>query len=119
MTGHSPAYFAGDALGVPAETAGLGLATAEATPAWLDPLAAAAGVASIPTAMVASMAELAPTAASFLASPDFMRGCSVRWEAKSLRRRLPPRQQLCRAPRQSLTKASLPNHKQEAFLNTP
>ncbi|GAA2861732.1 hypothetical protein GCM10010517_20500 [Streptosporangium fragile] len=64
-------------MGVPAETAGLGLAAAEAGAAP-EPPAAAAGVASNPVAIVASMAALAPAAASFRASPDFMRGCSVR-----------------------------------------
>ena len=69
MAGHAPSYLAGEALGVPAETAGFGFGLAEAIaacPAWLDPLAAAAGEASMPTVMVASMAAPAPAAASFL-----------------------------------------------------
>ncbi|GLK11592.1 hypothetical protein GCM10017600_49990 [Streptosporangium carneum] len=62
---------------MPTETAGFGLATAEAA-VWVDPLAAAAaGEAARPIAIVASMAVPAPTAASLRASPDFMRGCSV------------------------------------------
>ncbi|GHE41123.1 hypothetical protein GCM10017673_49290 [Streptosporangium violaceochromogenes] len=69
---------------MPAETEGLGAATAEAA-VWED-ASAAAGEAARPAAtvaMVASTTAPALTAASLRASPDFMRGCSVRWEAEN------------------------------------
>jgi hypothetical protein len=104
-----------------AQTAGLVVeADVAAAAAWVDPLAAAAGVASKPVAIVASMAAPAPTAASLRASPEFMRGCSVSFGSKMrFEDGCRPGTSCARVPRQSLTKACLLNHKTEAVLNTP